>query len=68
VQKRQHIGGYYSAERGIITRGSKLIRKLNYDGLEMELETKNNSSYLIPLSEDLREWNQDVRSKKTAYY
>ena len=40
MQKRQHIGGYYSAERGIITRGSKLIRKLNYDGLEMELETK----------------------------
>ena len=58
------IGGYYSAETGTIIRGSKLIRKLNYDyeGSEMrlEIETENGSSYSIEISEDLKEWNQEV--------
>ena len=64
LYKKDNIGGYYSAETVKITRGSKLIRNPNYvyDGLEMqlELETENGSSYLIALSEDLREWNQEV--------
>ena len=64
LYKKDNIGGYYSAKTVKITRGSKLIRNPNYvyDGLEMqlELETENGSSYLIALSEDLREWNQEV--------
>ena len=28
--------------------------------MQLELETENGSSYLIALSEDLREWNQEV--------
>ena len=64
LYKKDNIGSYYSAKTVKITRGSKLIRNPNYvyDGLEMqlELETENGSSYLIALSEDLREWNQEV--------
>ena len=64
LYKKDNIGSYYSAKTVKITRGSKLIRnpKYVYDGLEMqlELETENGSSYVIALSEDLREWNQEV--------
>ena len=64
LYKKDNIGSYYSAKTVKITRGSKLIRNPNYvyDGLEMqlELETENVSSYVIALSEDLREWNQEV--------
>ena len=64
LYKKDNVGGYYSAKTLKITRGSKLIRNPNYvyDGLEMqlELEPENGSSYLSALSEDLREWNQEV--------
>ena len=64
LYKEDNIGGYDQVKTVKIISGSKLIRNLNYvyDGLEMqlELETENVSSYVIALSEDLREWNQEV--------